>query len=130
MAFKNLLPVTITAVWNASYDLRSFAYRKLFKSPLTRLEHSVANTKRGKETIVSVLCDFLVARVVPLRKFFTSRIKSNKYLCFNELREGTENGVCRAFEAGLNSFFDPLHMKLSIAAKQLPYQGLGGGHPN
>ena len=51
---------------------------------------SVANTKRGKETIVSALCDFLVARVVSLRKFFTSRIKSNKYFCFNELREGTE----------------------------------------
>ena len=91
---------------------------------------SVANTKRGKETIVSALCDFLVARVVPSRKFFTSRIKSNKYFCFNELREGTENGVCRAFEAGLNSFFDPLHMQLSIAAQQLPCQGLGGGPPN
>ena len=97
---------------------------------ILRLEHSVANTKRGKETIVSALCDFLVARVVPLRKCFKSRIKSNKYFCFNELREGTENGVCRAFEAGLNSFFDPLHMKLSIAAQQLPCQGFGGGPPN
>ena len=81
---------------------------------------SVANTKRGKETIVSALCDFLVARVVPLRKFFTSRIKSNKYLCFNELREGTENGVCRAFEAGLNSFFDPLHMQRNIERSSIP----------
>ena len=56
---------------------------------ILRLEHSVANTKRGKETIVSALCDFLVARVVSLRKFFTSRIKSNKYFCFNELRRET-----------------------------------------
>ena len=37
---------------------------------ILRLEHSVANTKRGKETIVSALCDFLVARVVSSRKFF------------------------------------------------------------